>query len=64
MGVQKLFRDFRVYEDKVALQGSFPRCVIRLTGTIRVMVNQLSIAQQGLTVSEAIILNCQVLSII
>lgn len=59
MGVQKLFRDFRVYEDEVALQRSFPRGVIRLSGTIQVMVNQLSIAQQGLTISEVIILNCQ-----
>lgn len=57
MSVQKLFRDFRDYENKVALQGSIPRCVIMLSGTIQVMANWISIEHQGLTVSNTIILH-------
>lgn len=43
-------------QDTDALQGSFTRRLIKLSGTIQVMTNQLSLSLQGLTVAEAIVL--------
>lgn len=64
MDVQKLFIDFRVCEDKDALLGNITKWFIQLSETIQVMVNQLSIAHQGLAVSKAIIPICEALRII